>query len=147
MSRDAWIAEGVRGALVGQRQALAMTFLAPCLLALAATVLGVRTYARVTEGSRRRMRLLGFTGADMRMEYLGEVAVQLAVIAAELAVVIGLCAWKVGRMAAAAGADSRPVLDTGVTVVAGTAVFAALIVTHLIHLHLILKKGRAHETL
>jgi len=39
------------------------------------------------------------------------------------------------------------VLDTSVTVVAGTAVFAALIVTHLIHLHLILKKGRAHETL
>lgn len=147
MSRQDWVDEGIRGALAGQRQVLAMIFLVPCLLALAATALGVRAYAKVTQGSRRRMRLLGFTESDMRAEYLGEMSVQLAVIVAELAVVIGLSAWKVGRMAAAAGTESPPVLDTTVTAVAGLVMLAALITTHLVHLHLILKEGRAHETL
>lgn len=147
MSRQDWVDEGIRGALAGQRQVLAMIFLVPCLLALAATALGVRAYAKVTQDSRRRMRLLGFTESDMRAEYLGEMSVQLAVIVAELAVVIGLSAWKVGRMAAAAGTESPPVLDTTVTAVAGLVMLAALITTHLVHLHLILKEGRAHETL
>ena len=147
MSRQGWVDEGIRGALTGQRQVLTMIFLVPCLLALAATALGVRAYAKVTQGSRRRMRLLGFTESDMRAEYLGEMLVQLAVIVAELAVVIGLSAWKVGRMAAEAGTESPPVLDTTVTAVAGLVMLAALITTHLVHLHLILKEGRAHETL
>lgn len=147
MSRQGWVDEGIRGALAGQRQVLTMIFLVPCLLALAATALGVRAYAKVTQRSRRRMRLLGFTESDMRAEYLGEMLVQLTVIVAELVVVIGLSAWKVGRMAAAAGTDSPPVLDTTVTAVAGLVMLAALITTHLVHLHLILKEGRAHETL
>ena len=147
MSRQGWVDEGIRGALTGQRQVLTMIFLVPCLLALAATALGVRAYAKVTQRSRRRMRLLGFTESDMRAEYLGEMLVQLTVIVAELVVVIGLSAWKVGRMAAAAGTDSPPVLDTTVTAVAGLVMLAALITTHLVHLHLILKEGRAHETL
>ena len=147
MSRQGWVDEGIRGALAGQRQVLTMIFLVPCLLALAATALGVRAYAKVTQRSRRRMRLLGFTESDMRAEYLGEMLVQLTVIVAELVVVIGLSAWKVGRMAAAAGTDSPPVLDTTVTAVAGLVMLAALITAHLVHLHLILKEGRAHETL
>ena len=147
MSRQGWVDEGIRGALAGQRQVLTMIFLVPCLLALAATALGVRVYAKVTQRSRRRMRLLGFTESDMRAEYLGEMLVQLTVIVAELVVVIGLSAWKVGRMAAAAGTDSPPVLDTTVTAVAGLVMLAALITAHLVHLHLILKEGRAHETL
>ena len=146
MSRQGWVDEGIRGALAGQRQVLTMIFLVPCLLALAATALGVRAYAKVTQRSRRRMRLLGFTESDMRAEYLGEMLVQLTVIVAELVVVIGLSAWKVGRMAAA-GTDSPPVLDTTVTAVAGLVMLAALITAHLVHLHLILKEGRAHETL
>ena len=58
MSRQGWVDEGIRGALAGQRQVLTMIFLVPCLLALAATALGVRAYAKVTQRSRQRIPLV-----------------------------------------------------------------------------------------
>lgn len=147
MTRQEWVQQGIHGALVAQRQALTMIFLVPCLLALAATSLGVRAYAKVTGRSRHRMHLLGFTRKDLCLEYLGEIGVQVLVVLLELVVIIGLSAWKMTRMTAAAGIGSGPVLDTAVTSVTVLGMLMALVVANLVQLRGAVRGGADDEAL
>lgn len=128
--RNSWIQQGIHQALTNQRQAISMIFLVPCLLAAAATVLGVRAYSQVTAPSRARMLTLGFTARDRRIEHLSEIFVQLIVVIIQLVISLTLAWWKTNLMSQETQSGLHPVLDVPVTLTAAIFMFIVFIASH-----------------
>lgn len=130
--RDAWIQEGLDGTSASQRQALAMIFVLPCLLAAVATVLGIRSYSALTQRSRGRLRSIGFTRTDLVTQYAIEVALLLAVATVQILAIIAVSRWKVSTLAASTGFDIAPTIDVPVTAVASGSLLAVFLMAHLV---------------
>ena len=130
--RNSWIQQGIHQALTNQRQAISMIFLVPCLLAAAATVLGVRAYSQVTAPSRVRMLTLGFTARDRRIEHLSEIFVQVIVVIIQLVISLTLAWWKTNLMSQETQSGLHPVLDVPITLTAAIFMFIVFIASHTI---------------
>jgi hypothetical protein len=140
VGRVAWVQEGLDGVSAGQRQALAMIFVLPCLLAAVATVLGIRSYSAVTERSRGRLHSIGFTRADLSRQYALEVALLLVVSLVEILAITAIAWWKVSMIVETTGFDIAPTVDVPVTAIAGGSLLVVFLLAQLVAYHRVLRR-------
>ncbi len=133
LTRDEWIQAGLDEVSTSQRQALAMMFVLPCLMAAVATALGIRAYSAMTARSRAQMRSVGFTRADLRREHGVEIGLQLAVIVVEVAATTALAWWKVTAIISDNSTfDLSPSIDIPVTAIGAGFLLAVFLASHVL---------------